>query len=288
VQDGPNATNSRETILAAAAALLEEHGGPTAVRIDAIAARARVARGTLYRYFPSKAAIFAALADEAGIAVPAESPSTRERILEAASDLVLRAGFAATTMEQIAERAGVRPPTIYRHFASKVDLLIALAERAGLLEEIRVALAHGAAGDPATDLRALGRLLLIDEAERFAVLAVCIAEGPAHPAVGGEVMRRLVLPVWRTLGDYIEAQVTAGRLEPGPTLPRVYSLAGVAIAFALARRMFGELLPFTAEELAETMLTTFLHGAATPAYRTQLAARRPDDISQMTGFGQPP
>jgi AcrR family transcriptional regulator len=258
------------------------------VRIDAIAERAGVARGTLYRYFPAKATIFAALADEAGIAVPAEGPTTRERILEAAADLVLRAGFAATTMEQIAERAGVRPPTIYRHFASKEDLLIALAERAGLLDEIRTALAHGAAGDPATDLRALGRLLLIDEAERFAVLAVCIAEGPAHPAVGGEVMRRLVLPVWRTVGDYLDSQVAAGRLEPGPTLPRVYALAGVAVAFALARRMFGEFMPFTAEELAETVLTTFLHGAATPGYRAELATRHPDDTSPEAGRGHPP
>ena len=284
----PEATDTRRIILAAAAALLSEHGESTAVRIDAIADRAGVARGTLYRYFPAKATIFAALADEAGIAVPAEGPTTRERILEAAADLVLRAGFTATTMEQIAERAGVRPPTIYRHFASKEELLIALAERAGLLAEIRAALAHGAAGDPATDLRALGRLLLIDEAERFAVLAVCIAEGPAHPGVSGEVMRRLVLPVWRTVGDYLEAQVTAGRLEPGPTLPRVYSLAGVAVAFALARRMFGEFMPFTAEELAETVLTTFLHGAATPAYRTELAGRGLEDVGSATGLGQPP
>lgn len=275
---GPGALETRGTILAAAAALLDEHGEPTAVRIDVIADRAGVAKGTLYRYFPSKAAIFTALAAEAGIAVPAEGPSTRERILAAAADLVLRAGFAATTMEQIAERAGIRPPTIYRHFTSKEDLLVALAERAGLLDEIRAALAHGAASDPATDLRALSRLLLIDEAERFAVLAVCIAEGPAHPAVGGEVMRRLVLPVWRTVGAYLDAQVAAGRLEPAPTLPRVYALAGVAIAFALTRRMFGELLPFSAEELAETVLTTFLSGAATPTYRAELAARHTDDI----------
>lgn len=288
MQDGPDATDTRSMILAAAAMLLDERGESTAVRIDAIANRAGVARATLYRYFPAKAAIFAALADEAGIAVPVASPSTRERILQAAADLVLGAGIAATTMEQIAERAGVSPPTIYRHFTSKEALLIALAERAGLLTEIRTALAHGAAGDPATDLRALGRLLLIDEADRFAVLAVCIAEGPAHPAVGGEVMRRLVLPVWRTVGAYLDAQVAAGRLVPGPALPRVYALAGVAIAFALARRMFGELLPFTAEELAETMLTTFLHGTATPDYRADLASRSADVLDSTRGFGQPP
>ncbi|MFN8665380.1 MAG: TetR/AcrR family transcriptional regulator [Thermomicrobiales bacterium] len=288
MQDGPDTTDTRRAILEVAKALLAEHGDTAAVRIDAIVDRAGVARGTLYRYFPSKASIFAALAEEAGVTVPAEGPSTRERILDAAADLVLRTGFAATTMEQIAERAGVRPPTIYRHFASKEELLIALAERAGLLEEIRAALAHGAAGDPATDLRALGRMLLIDQAERFAVLAVCIAEGPAHPAVGGEVMRRLVLPVWRTVGDYLEAQVAAGRLEPGPTLPRVYALAGVAVAFALARRMFGEFMPFSAEELAETVLTTFLHGAATPAYREELAGRGVDGSGQAVDLGHPP
>jgi hypothetical protein len=80
----------------------------------------------------------------------------------------------------------------------------------------------------------------------------------------------VALPVWQEVGAYLEAQVAAGRLRPAPTLPRVYTLAGVVTSFALARRLFGENLPFTAEQLAETHLSTFLEGAATPSYRDSL------------------
>lgn len=50
--------------------------------------------------------------------------STREKLLRAALTLVAREGFAAATTAAIADKAGVAEGTLYRHFASKDDLLI--------------------------------------------------------------------------------------------------------------------------------------------------------------------
>src|ERR1700690_1558832 len=50
----------------------------------------------------------------------------REGILKAAALLFRRDGFAATSMEQIAERAELSTGTVYNYFASKGDLLLAL------------------------------------------------------------------------------------------------------------------------------------------------------------------
>src|SRR5215831_1350369 len=50
----------RETILAAARALASE-GGMAAVQIAPVAARAGIAAGTVYRYFPSKTELVAAV-----------------------------------------------------------------------------------------------------------------------------------------------------------------------------------------------------------------------------------
>lgn len=47
----------------------------------------------------------------------------RERIYDAARELFLKHGFAATTVEQIAERADVAETTFFNHFQSKGDLL---------------------------------------------------------------------------------------------------------------------------------------------------------------------
>lgn len=52
----------------------------------------------------------------------------RERILQAARQLIGNAGYDATSVPQIVEEAGVAQGTFYRYFKSKADLSKALAE----------------------------------------------------------------------------------------------------------------------------------------------------------------
>jgi AcrR family transcriptional regulator len=53
----------------------------------------------------------------------------REKILAAAFDLFLGQGVAATTIEEICERADVANRTFFNHFATRQDMIRALAER---------------------------------------------------------------------------------------------------------------------------------------------------------------
>ena len=53
----------------------------------------------------------------------------REKILAAAFDLFLAQGVAATTIEEICERADVANRTFFNHFATRQDMIRALAER---------------------------------------------------------------------------------------------------------------------------------------------------------------
>jgi AcrR family transcriptional regulator len=53
----------------------------------------------------------------------------REKILMAAFDLFLAQGVAATTIEEICERADVANRTFFNHFATRADMIRALAER---------------------------------------------------------------------------------------------------------------------------------------------------------------
>jgi AcrR family transcriptional regulator len=65
----------------------------------------------------------------------------RERILGAAYDLFSRRGIRAVGTEEVIERAGVAKATLYRHFATKDALVLAVLERReqlwthGLIEE---------------------------------------------------------------------------------------------------------------------------------------------------------
>jgi AcrR family transcriptional regulator len=55
--------------------------------------------------------------------------STRERILDVALDLFTDQGFDGTSMREIAERLRIAKPSIYYHFASKEEILLALHMR---------------------------------------------------------------------------------------------------------------------------------------------------------------
>lgn len=55
--------------------------------------------------------------------------STHDRILDVAMDLFTDQGFDGTSMREIAERLHITKPSIYYHFASKEDILMALHVR---------------------------------------------------------------------------------------------------------------------------------------------------------------
>jgi AcrR family transcriptional regulator len=53
----------------------------------------------------------------------------RERILDSAYELFSRRGIRAVGVDEVIERAAVAKATLYRHFASKDDLVLAFLER---------------------------------------------------------------------------------------------------------------------------------------------------------------
>ncbi|HTP01498.1 MAG TPA: TetR/AcrR family transcriptional regulator [Anaerolineales bacterium] len=53
---------------------------------------------------------------------------TRQAIVSAAYDLVVRQGYAATSMRQIAGKAGLALGGIYNHFSSKEEVFLAILE----------------------------------------------------------------------------------------------------------------------------------------------------------------
>lgn len=57
------------------------------------------------------------------------APGARERILDAAYELFSRNGIQAVGIDAVITRSGVARQTLYRHFASKQDLVLAFLER---------------------------------------------------------------------------------------------------------------------------------------------------------------
>jgi AcrR family transcriptional regulator len=72
--------------------------------------------------------------------------ATRRQILDAAAALIGERGYAAATVEEIAERADVAKGTLYYHFTSKEEIATALAraDLATCVPRIEAALNSGA------------------------------------------------------------------------------------------------------------------------------------------------
>jgi AcrR family transcriptional regulator len=61
---------------------------------------------------------------------PTPRVGRRDAILEAAATLFSSRGYAETGIDDIGGAAGVTGPAVYRHYASKEDLLVAVLQRA--------------------------------------------------------------------------------------------------------------------------------------------------------------
>jgi AcrR family transcriptional regulator len=111
-----------------------------------------------------------------------KSEVSRERILDAASELFAARGYAGAGVDRLAERSGIAKTAIYYHFGNKEGLLAAVLERAATqwIEGIQDAARR--AGDPLDRLdRALAgmRAMLEDRPwiyKLFQILALEVAE----------------------------------------------------------------------------------------------------------------
>ena len=85
----------------------------------------------------------------------AETPDVRQRILDTASTLFYERGVRAVGVDLVVDESGVAKTSLYRHFRTKDDLIVAFLER----EDVEFwgqwdAVAARHAGDPAGEIEA--------------------------------------------------------------------------------------------------------------------------------------
>jgi AcrR family transcriptional regulator len=109
-------------------------------------------------------------------------PNTRERLVCAAVDLFADQGYAATTVSEIAERAGgLSKMTFFRHFPDKREVLFADQDKLGRLLADVIAVAPGSATPlqaVAAGLDALAALHTNDQREFAVRLRAAIVGNP--------------------------------------------------------------------------------------------------------------
>lgn len=157
---------------------------------------------------------------------PRDSELTHRRILDAAQSLVLSHGFAGTSVDAIADAAGVTKGAFFHHFDSKAALARALLGRyaAGDAEHLdrHLATAERLATDPAQQLLVFVGLFADEMASLAAPPDGCLyasyaAEAGLLDAESHDIVRSALL-TWRTrLAAKLDEAVARHGLPPGAT-----------------------------------------------------------------------
>ena len=66
---------------------------------------------------------------EAELARPDQARTTSDKILDAAEDLFAEKGYSATSLGDVADKVGIRSPSLYNHFKNKEALYKAVLNR---------------------------------------------------------------------------------------------------------------------------------------------------------------
>ena len=150
----------------------------------------------------------------------------RAQIVEAALGCLATAGYHGTTMDDLARAAGLSKGSLYWHFSSKEEVLVALFR--SFTERFFEAWAPERRGTepPLTVIRE-GFRLLVDELLSRRELSQVWLEFFSHPTV-----RELMADVYRRsralLATLLEDAMARGAVRPGPTEAMAAAFTAVA------------------------------------------------------------
>lgn len=156
-----------------------------------------------------------------------EKTSTAASILAAARALLDEEGLAAVAMRPVAERVGITPMAIYRHYADRASLLNAVAD-AGFEELAALVLSLHLNGDVEHRLMQVGQVFL-DTALRFPNLYELMFLVPREGArVYPRDFRAGHSPTFNPTVQLLEEAMSAGELRTDDPVEIAFELSALS------------------------------------------------------------
>lgn len=140
------------------------------------------------------------------------TPDTRQRIIDAAVQTMLKSGYAGATTRRVAAAADVNEVTIFRHFGNKVNLMAtAIDEYSGnhMLERL---INEDFTGDLRADLNLLGMYLVEKITKGHDIMRFMMCEGHQVPELH-EQLSQSATNRRELLKTYYEHQIANGTLR---------------------------------------------------------------------------
>lgn len=210
------------------------------------------------------------------------SPAARQRrkearpqeLLDAALELFVEKGFAATRSEEVAARAGVSKGTLYLYYPSKEELLKAVI-RANLSREIAEAedIVRNFEG-PTAEL--LSYLMdewwrRIGETRASGICKLIISEVRNFPDIAQFYLDEVVLPAERMIGGVVRRGIERGEFRAVPVDDVVRALMAPILFLMLHKHSLGACpnidRRLDAPHIIAVQMDLVLHGLLSPAGR---------------------
>ena len=187
-----------------------------------------------------------------------------QEILQAAFDEFSRNGYATTTLEAIAERAGVTKGTIYVYFENKEHLYISMVREVtkATLDTVHDMFASHD-GSTADLLRAQFSFIyqhIVADRRRREVVRMLIAEAPRFPALADRYHEEILKPCLDMLRQAIQRGIDRGEFRKSAIVdsPQVV-IAPIALV-DLWMMMFDERQPLDLKAYFNAHLDLVLNG----------------------------
>ncbi len=145
----------------------------------------------------------------------AHATEMRQRILDGAHRAMLSGGYRGTTMPAIAAEADVSVGLLYRYFASKEELYLAMCDYVSQAQLDELAVQMGQIADPRERLaRAIGHFVESLESEHWgAIITAGWAEADVKPDLR-DLLRRRCDQIRAFAAMFLREAIARGEIEP--------------------------------------------------------------------------
>ncbi|MFN6570409.1 TetR family transcriptional regulator [Nostoc minutum NIES-26] len=178
-----------------------------------------------------------------------------EKILQGAMQEFLVNGYAATSMDKVAEAAGVSKATVYSHFQDKEGLFKALIEKLAKKRFHSVLGTQPLVGEPYIVLRRLAKTALdqmVNDQEYQAFERLLIGESARFPELAQVFILSIAKPAIETISKYLASCSELQIPDPDATA-RI--LIGSLVHFVMTQEiMHGkDIMPMESDRLIDAL-----------------------------------
>jgi AcrR family transcriptional regulator len=186
-----------------------------------------------------------------------QSPTddTRQRILQAAAEMIAEKGYARATTRGIAEAAGVNEVTLFRHFGSKRNLLSELIQTRSALPDLSSIIENQLSGDYHQDLTLFARRFLNALLQRQDALRLILCEANEVPEIR-DVVAKIPKQLRENITEFLHQQIEKGVVRDLDPELMAQAFLGMFFSYVVAGEFLGG--PASFDQSTEEIVTQFV------------------------------